>query len=292
VVETQKEERMIFRIASRFFPYTGGKHFLVKKLLPLIPPHRVYVEVFGGAAALLFAKQPSQEEVYNDIDSNLVNVFMVVRDRKDEFLKRLEWLPFSRELYARFTKDLDEGKIIDPLERAVAFFYCMRSCFAGRFGSGWAFTRKGPSRASRWANVPESLASIAERIRKLDIDHLDFRQCIKNRDAPDVFFFLDPPYLDVKQANKLAMTEQDHVDLADLLLSVQGKWLLTYGNHPLIRRLYRNRGFVVQTIRSSMASRKWGQGLREGALVNLVIRNYRLRQRAGKQVGRQVGNAL
>jgi site-specific DNA-adenine methylase len=78
------------------------------------------------------------------------------------------------------------------------------------------------------------------------------------------------------------MTEQDHVDLADLLLSVQGKWLLTYGNHPLIRKLYRNRGFVVQTIRSSMASRKWGQGLREGALVNLVIRNYRLRQRVGK----------
>jgi len=290
VVETEKQERMTFRIASRFFPYTGGKTFLLKKLLPLIPPHRVYVEVFGGSAALLFAKPPSQQEAYNDIDSNLYNLFMVVRDRKDEFLKRLEWLPYCRELYQTFTKDLDEGKIVDPLERAIAFYYCLRSCFAGRWGTGWAFGRIG-SRAKAYSNSRFNLNGIAERIRHLHVDHLDFRRCIKNWDGADTFFFIDPPYLDVKQANKLAMTEQDHVDLADLLLSVQGKWLLTYGNHPLIRKLYRNRGFLVKKIRCQMASRKWGQGLRsgKGALVNLVIRNYRLRQRARNWVGRQVG---
>lgn len=284
MAETPEWKKMKFHIASRFFPWMGGKHFLVKKLLPLIPPHRVYVEVFGGAAALLFAKDPSEKEVYNDVDSNLVNLFLVVRDRKEEFLKRLEWLPYSRELYQKFMRDLDQNRILDPLERAIAFLYCMRSCFAGRYGAGWAFDRKGPTHATRWTNFSKILDSIAERIRTLEIDHLDFRQCIKNRDAPDVFFFIDPPYLDVKQANKLAMTEQDHVDLADLLVSVQGKWLLTYNDHPLIRKLYRNRGFLVKRIRCQMASRKWGQGTRhgQGALVNLVIRNYRLRQHVGK----------
>ena len=271
---------MKFHIASRFFPWMGGKHFLVRKLLPLIPPHRCYVEVFGGAAALLFAKEPSKKEVYNDVDSNLVNLFLVVRDRKEEFLKRLKWLPYSRELYQKFMRDLDQNRILDPLERAVAFLYCMRSCFAGRYGAGWAFDRRGPTHATRWTSFPKILDSIAERIRTLEIDHLDFRQCIRNRDSADVFFFIDPPYPYVKQANGLVLTEQDHQDLAKILRNVKGKWLLTYGDHPLIRQLYPKKDFIVQRMRCQMASRKWGQGTRhgQGALVNLVIRNYQLEE--------------
>jgi len=57
---------------------------MVNKLLPLIPKHHTYVEVFGGAANLLLAKEPSAVEVYNDIDSGLVNFFRVIRD-KDKF---------------------------------------------------------------------------------------------------------------------------------------------------------------------------------------------------------------
>lgn len=60
----------------------GGKQYLASKLVHLIPPHHTYVEVFGGAAALLFAKPPelSQIEVLNDIDSGLINFYRVLRD--------------------------------------------------------------------------------------------------------------------------------------------------------------------------------------------------------------------
>jgi len=60
----------------------GGKGKMVKKLLPLIPQHKIYVEVFGGGASLLFAKEPSPVEVYNDLNSDLVNFFRVLRDPK------------------------------------------------------------------------------------------------------------------------------------------------------------------------------------------------------------------
>ena len=68
------------------------------KLLPLIPEHACYVEVFGGAAALLLNKPPSPMEVYNDADSELVNLFEVVRDDVDAFVKQADWLLYSREL--------------------------------------------------------------------------------------------------------------------------------------------------------------------------------------------------
>jgi len=268
-----------FWIASRFFPYLGGKHFLVKKLLPLIPTHEVYVEVFGGAAALLFAKDRSPVEVYNDVDKELVNLFTVVRDRKDGFLRRLEWLPYSRELYYRFMAQIDAGKISDPVERAAAFYYCMRSSFSGRWHAGWAFGRARQRKATAWANCSQTINAVAERLRSVYVDCLDFRRCIKNWDSDKTFFFLDPPYPETEQARPSPFSEQDHRDLDAMLRQAKGKWLLTYGNHPLIRQLYNGQGLIIQRIRCPMASRKWGQGPRsgKGALVNLVIRNYSLK---------------
>ena len=50
----------------------GGKGLMTAKLLKLMPPHKIYVEVFGGGASLLFAKRTSPVEVYNDIDRKSV----------------------------------------------------------------------------------------------------------------------------------------------------------------------------------------------------------------------------
>lgn len=71
--------------------YFGGKGNLVKKLLKFIPRHYTYVEVFGGGASLLFAKEPSKVEVYNDIDGEVVNLFRVLRDKEkfEEFYRKV-----------------------------------------------------------------------------------------------------------------------------------------------------------------------------------------------------------
>ena len=81
-----------------FFPYIGGKYNLLKALLPLVPSHHIYVEVFGGAANLLLNKPPSPVEVYNDVDGDIVNLFSVVRDRRDEFIRRFKLVLYSQDL--------------------------------------------------------------------------------------------------------------------------------------------------------------------------------------------------
>jgi DNA adenine methylase len=63
-----------------FIPYIGGKFNLLNKLISLIPEHETYVEVFGGVGSLLLNKPPSKVEVFNDIDGDLINLFLVVRD--------------------------------------------------------------------------------------------------------------------------------------------------------------------------------------------------------------------
>ena len=66
------------------FGRPGGKKTLLKRLLALIPKHRIYVEPFAGSAGLLFAKSPSRFEILNDTDLEVLNFFRVVKHRPAE----------------------------------------------------------------------------------------------------------------------------------------------------------------------------------------------------------------
>lgn len=263
--------------------WMGGKQRLVKKLLSLIPEHHVYCEVFCGGAALLLNKPPSDVEVLNDIDGNLVNLFIIVRDRAKEFQAALKRLPYSRELYETWRRPFLQGKTdesSDPVERAVRFYYVIRSAFFSHPRKGWRFercgSRKGNARqhaATLW-NALTQLDEIATRLRYVYIDHVDFRRCIRNWDSPQSFFFVDPPYYGTEQ-HIHAFTEQDHKDLAEILSRTKGKWLLTYNETPFIRKLYSR--YPRQRVRQPLSHYKTALGVTRPLWSQLIIRNFELR---------------
>ena len=260
-------------------PYMGGKQMMVTRLIPLIPEHAAYVEVFGGGAALLLNKPPSSIEVYNDLDGELVNLFETVRNSPDEFVKRAEFLLYSRELNEKWKADLKENRHPeDSVERALRFWYLMRSSFAAHPYKGWAFSETdNRSRPESMWNTLQSLKPIHERLKMVEIDHLDFERCIKNRDAPETFFFLDPPYLEAEEYRIGTFTLQDHERLLRALHECKGKWLMTTGDHPEIRRLFKEYGMILTETTQSVS--KVVQGERP-SLPNLLIANYPLPQEA------------
>jgi len=222
-----------------FFPYIGGKYPLLKTLLPLIPPHKVYCEVFGGAASLLLNKPPSPVEAYNDIDGSLINLFTVVRDKPDEFVKRFEWILYSRELFSKWLEEEEQGLWPeDPVERAARFYYILRSSFSGSVDKGWSFQKnvRTPRAKAIW-NKLEEIKQISQRLKAVQIDHLDFRKCIKHWDDPNTLFYLDPPYHG-RQYYRKKFLQEDHEDLKRMLEETRGKWLLTYNDDPWIREAY------------------------------------------------------
>ena len=113
----------------------GGKQRLAGKLLTLIPPHTTYVEVFAGGAALFFAKEVSQLEVINDLDSGIVNLYRVLRDKEkfEEFRFRVALSPYSREEYEYCRATWWQCE--DDVEKARRWFVVTRQCFSGIFGS-------------------------------------------------------------------------------------------------------------------------------------------------------------
>ena len=258
----------------RFVPYLGGKYFLLDKLLPMIPPHHAYVEVFGGGASLLLNKRPSPVEVYNDVDGELVNLFMVVRDHPGEFVRSVASLPYSRELYERWQRAIKRGQLKgNKIERAARFYYLLRSSFYGHVEKGWRFTVKS-SEANRQYNCVGEIADIAKRLQKVYLDNLNFTRCLKNWDRPDTFFFLDPPYVDsVKYRSGIpAFTVKDHAALAEATRHLQGKWLLTYNDCPKVRELYD--GFEMIPVSTRLQTQKVKAGGHRVLFEQLAIANY------------------
>jgi DNA adenine methylase len=241
--------------------------------LPLIPEHFAYVEVFGGGGALLLNKPRSQLEVYNDLDGELVNLFEVIRDDPEAFLKRARFLLYSRELYQRWRKDVKCGIVLsNRVERAVRFWYLLRSSFGAHPHKGWGFTRSSRSLTKSFQNSLANILAVHERLKMVQIDHLDFRRCIDHYDASDTFMFLDPPYLDTASYNVGKFSQQDHEDLARLLRRCKSRWLLTVGDCPQTRRFYA--GFHRESLATPMSVEKVIGGARH-TLKNLVVWNYK-----------------
>src|SRR3990167_451120 len=104
-------------------PWFGGKGKFVNKLLPCIPSHKIYCEVFGGGASLLFAKFPSQNEIYNDIDGRLINFYRILRD-PIKFKKLFKLLPQIHKRLIRVSIENDDfRKILWRYDTPNTFFY-------------------------------------------------------------------------------------------------------------------------------------------------------------------------
>jgi DNA adenine methylase len=223
----------------------GGKGMMVKKLLPLIPDHHIYVEPFGGGGSLLFAKEPSAVEVYNDLDSGLVNFFRVLRDpaKFPALLKLCRLMPFSREEfdYCRSVW----GKEENDIDRAFMWYVVARMSFSGIFGGSWGHTVSSSARGmassvSKWLSIQEILPDIHKRIMRVQIEHSDFRQILTRYDTPRTFFYIDPPYIHATRRSGGYAHElhaADHSDLVQMLLKLQGKAMLSGYAHGIYKPL-------------------------------------------------------
>ena len=254
---------------GRFFPYLGGKTHLIDDLLKLIPSHQTYVEVFGGSGELLFSKTKSKHEVFNDINQDLINLFLQVRDNLTAVQSRLEYLPNSRELYETWTRDFKNGlSPSDPIERAARFYYILCNQFAGKMYGGWAFGH----RLSGWSeNRIKKLPAISKRLERVYVDCSDFRKLIATWDSQNTFLFCDPPYLDTV-GYKQGFNEKDHRDLAEILRNTKGKWILTINDHPLFHDLYSE--YIIDMIDIQLSIEKMENNDSRKTYSNLIIRNY------------------
>jgi len=214
--------------------WPGGKTRMLKKLLPMIPPHVCSCEVFGGGLAFTLAKPRSEVEIINDINGELISLYLAAQKHLPELHRQIEMLVSSRQLFHAFTKQPG----LTDLERAARFLLRNRISFGGNMhsfgvaktgGGGVAFSRKG---------VGKLLTQFHERLDNVVVENLPWQRCFANYDSPETFFFCDPPYFKSKIDAYEGWTEKQLREFARDVRRLKGKWIVTLDDCELNRQLF------------------------------------------------------
>lgn len=218
------------------FPWFGGKGHpkLQKAILASLPPHKFYVEPFGGGASILLAKTPAEVEVYNDVNRGVVNFFRVISDSDyfGKFMSRAVMLPWSRELYEEFSRTWPA--IHDPVEQAVRWYFVARQSFSGIFGESWRTSVSTGNRmaqtTSSWRSSFENLPIVHDRLQQVQIECSDWRDILSRFSGPGYLAYCDPPYVPGTRKSggyEHELRDSDHIELIETLMEYDGAVVLS-----------------------------------------------------------------
>jgi len=263
-------------LINSFMSWIGGKKALRELIVSLFPIYyERYVEVFGGGGWVLFHKPPGNDfEVYNDFNSLLTNLYRCVRDRHKELIESLRFVINSREDFEITRDALSKDSPMNDVQRASYFYQLIRYSYA----SGLTSYASQPH--DMWANFP-LIEQAHRRLAKVVIENKDFEKLIRQYDRPVSFFYLDPPYYETegyyRNVGEDGFTLADHIRLRDTLLDIEGKFLLSYNDHPFIRKLYNRPGIrIMEVSRINNIKQRYDNGC---LFEELLIANYDLQER-------------
>jgi DNA adenine methylase len=227
------------------FAYHGGKARLADRIVPLLPPHKVYVEPFAGSLAVLLAKRQANVEMVNDLDDDLVNFWRQLRERADDLIGLIELTPYARGEYDAAWEPSE-----DDLERARRFWVRVQQGVAHKVGSksGWQCSasdgRGSTSKSSTVLRKVRHLPQVAERLAAVMIDNRPASDVIRMMDGPLTLHYCDPPYVMSTHsqlgsaAYRHNMTDEQHRELAETLHGCEGAVVLSGYPSPLYDELY------------------------------------------------------
>ena len=240
-----------------FIPWVGGKSLLAKKITSLFPNDiDRYIEVFGGGGSVLFYKENHAElEIYNDLNSNLVNLFRCAKYHREELQREISGYFNSRELFENIKEKLKINGFTD-IQRAAMFYVQVKISY-GSDTRTFGCNRKNIS--------SDYLEKVEKRLERVVIENKDFENLIKVYDRPKALFYCDPPYYKTENYYDAKFTTTDHERLKDCLSTIKGRFILSYNDDEFIRNLYS--GYEIIPVERQ-------NNLYKGTYKELIIKNF------------------
>lgn len=226
--------------------YYGGKHYIAKYLLEIIPKHNLYIEPFFGGGNMFFSKPPSKMEIINDLSDNIFSLYKVIADENKykQLQHRLELTPYHAKFRDDYKQKLNEKLTIE--DRAFYYLYVNRTSFNGVGGfSCTKLVRNNMIRSvSDYLSLIPHLEEIHNRLRNAVVENKDALEIIQKYDDNDVFFYLDPPYVQsTRRSNQkymIEMSDEDHERMINLILKSKAKIMLSGYDNEIYNNLVEN----------------------------------------------------
>lgn len=224
--------------------WQGGKGKMRKKLVSMFPNKEIkcYCETMVGAAWVILTLPAwyAKTEYINDINKDLITFWRVIRDQKDEFIESFKYVPKSRTIFYEYRERFVSGDYNNDLQRAHIFFYLCKLGFGSRMKSPTFGTSKERASSLNYATLPKLVDRVWGRLKDVMIENKDYVQLILDQDAPATHFFIDPPYHETAGYVGSDWNEKEYITLAETCRNIQGTFLLTINDTPLIRDLFKD----------------------------------------------------
>lgn len=273
------------KLAMPVVKWLGGKRQLLESITPLLPKKiTTYCEPFLGGGAVLFSIQPSKA-IVNDINSDLITVYEVIRDNVDALIDSLYKHKNTPEYFYE-VRDMDRDKeryiSLSEIEKASRLLYLNKTCYNGLFRvnlSGEFNSPFGYYKNPNIVNEP-TLRAVSKFLNACDITfyHEDFVQVLSNIPKGS-FVYLDPPYDPVSDTanftgyNKGGFDRRNQICLkecCDELTEKNIKFMLSNSATSFIKDLYKDYNITFVEAKRAINS----VGSRRGAIEEVLIRNY------------------
>lgn len=219
-------------------PYLGEKSKFSNFINPNIPTDiKTYVEPFGGMFGIFFSLDFSKYKdvnfVYNDVNYLNYNLFKFLR-YNDDFISNIKHIKVDKEKYLQSLKSITLNN--NKLQLAIDWLIVL--CCSSPYEIG----------KDSWRNDTEfevfklKFKAYKYHLDKInDIQNLDYKDIIKKYDSESTFFYVDPPYFGKEEYYiNHDFRKETHIDLANTLNSIKGRFLLSYYYFDGIEKLYEN----------------------------------------------------
>lgn len=278
--------------------WVGGKSKLMWLINLLAPPnYERSIDVFGGSGTVTLNLEcpASTLKIYNDFNSNLVNLMRCARDKPLALIREIGFLTLNSrddfEMYKRFIQkegfyeddlkrelELTEIVFLPPkvdearnlllktveekdVKRAAIYYKLLR----------YSFNSNGETFGGKKCDVRRffiDLWKFSKAFADITVENKDFEALIKQYDRPAAFIYCDPPYYNAEEFYAVAFSKEDHIRLHDTLASANGYVMVSYNNAAEIVKIYDD-FYIFYTTRPNSMARKEGEIYEE-----LIMTNY------------------
>ena len=275
-------------VLSPVLKWVGGKRQLLNDIIPMIPKNcSTYVEPFIGGGAVLFELQP-KKAIINDFNSELINVYTVIRDYSEELIKELQFHKdnnTSEHFYAvrEYDRKPEFFSQMTPVQKAARVIYLNKTCYNGLYRVNSAGQFNSPYGKYKNPNiVNETVIRAMSKYfneNNIVIKNEDFKEALKGLRRRCICSYLDPPYMPISSSSSFTgytengFNEDKQRELKELCdkLDKKGiKFLQSNSDCEFIRELYS--GYRIKTIKAKRAINSKGNS--RGEINEVLIYNY------------------
>lgn len=222
--------------------YYGGKQQLAARIINMFPKHTTYVEPFCGGAAVFWRKQPSEVEIINDLNGELINFYRVLKSKYSALKKLVDETPFSRQCYKEASIVYNAPRLFDEVRRAWALWMLSVQGFAGQLDQSWGYDVSRAQVAKKVVNKKAQFTDeLSHRLDHVQIECNNALRVIQTRDTVNTLHYVDPPYVGSDQGHYGGYNQEHFNALLDSLNKIEGRFILSsYPNDVLNEYIAKN----------------------------------------------------